>query len=223
MQPDEQPKTEMQRLVGQLRELLASGAGLPAERRLAEQLDVSRHRLRLALESLRNSGELARPGARREPALLRGDALVRGTNALEVIELRMVLEPALVRLAAVRATPLDIMRIQRAATTEPGVERGAGDLTFHKQLAEATRNTLAADFYALLRRVGSDSRLHVNNPAPACLNRIEQRDRQHKAIADAIADRDPDRAEAAMRAHLASVQHQIVARLTPGVAVPPAA
>ncbi|MBX6319708.1 MAG: FadR family transcriptional regulator [Pigmentiphaga sp.] len=202
--------------------MLAAGEPLPAERRLAEQMGVTRHRLRLALEVLRSSGEVPRPGARREASPLRGDALVRSTNALEVIELRMILEPALVRLAAVRATPLDILRIQKAATTPPGVSRGAGDLAFHKQLAEATRNTLVADFYALLRRVGSDSRLHVNSSTPVCINRIEQRDREHKAIADAIADRDPDRAEAAMRAHLVSVQNQIVARLTPGAAVLPA-
>ena len=218
MQPETQPSRDppVQRLVSQLRELLAAGDGLPAERKLAEQLNVKRHKLRLALEVLRASGELQRPGARREAPVLRGDdALVRGTNSLEVIELRMMLEPALVRLAAVRATPLDILRIQRAASTAPGVGRGAGDLTFHKLVAEASRNTLAADFYALLRRIGSDSRLHVNNPVPYCETRLAQRDSEHAAVADAIAARDPDRAEAAMRAHLTLVQNQIIARLTP--------
>lgn len=214
-QPNELNQTDW--LATKLREMLASGDPLPAERRLAELLDVKRHRLRLVLEALRASGELSRPDARKEgPSLRSGDALVRGTNSLEVIELRMMLEPALVRLAAVRATPQEIQRIQHAASTAPGVGRGAGDLMFHKLVAEASRNSLAADFYALLRRIGSDSRLHVNNPKPYCETRIAQRDKEHAAVADAIAARDPDRAEAAMRAHLTAVQNQIIARLTPG-------
>lgn len=218
MASDNQPNdfNQMDWLTHQLREMLASGDPLPAERRLAELLKVKRHRLRLALEALRASGELARPDARKEGAGVRGgEALVRGTNSLEVIELRMMLEPALVRLAAVRATPQEIQRIQQAASTAPGVERGAGDRMFHKLVAEASRNVLAADFYALLRRIGSDSRLHVNNPKPYCETRIAQRDQEHAAVAAAIAARDPDRAEAAMRAHLTAVQNQIIARLTP--------
>jgi DNA-binding FadR family transcriptional regulator len=217
IQPIQEP--QVNGLVERLRDMLASREGLPAERTLAEQLDVSRHRLRLALEVLRASGEIPRPGARRESVPLRGgDALVRGTNSLEVIELRMALEPALVRLAAVRATPLDILRIQRAAVTPPGARLGEIDLAFHKLVAEATRNSLAADLYALLRRIGSDSRLRVNSQDPPCPNRQQQRDREHQAIADAIAARDPDRAEAAMRTHLTAVQNRIVARLTPSAA-----
>lgn len=217
-QPSED--NQISKLVEQLRGLLGSGQELPAERRLAEQLDVKRHRLRMALEVLRASGELARPGVRREGAGVRGgEALVRGTNSLEVIELRMMLEPALVRLAAIRATPQEIQRIQRAAHTPPGTEGGAGDRMFHKLVAEASRNSLAADFYALLRRIGSDSRLHVTHPKPYCQNRLAERDREHRAVADAIAARDPDRAEAAMRAHLTVVQNQIIARLTPGGSV----
>lgn len=223
MQTSKQPKRTSQKLVEQIRSWLAEGRELPAERQLAQELSVTRHQLRQALEALRLSGELSRPPLQRKLTTVRGDMLVRGTNALEVIELRMMLEPALVRLAAVRATPQDIQRIQKAATTPPGVERGPGDLAFHKQLAEATRNTLAADLYALLRQVGSDSRLHVTSTVPACPSRIRQRDQEHQAIADAIAARDPDRADAAMRAHLASVHYQIVARLTPGMATPPAA
>jgi DNA-binding FadR family transcriptional regulator len=48
------------------------------------------------------------------------------------------------------------------------------------------------------------------------MTRLARRDAEHRAIAVAIAARDPDEAERAMRAHLAAVQRQIYDRLTPG-------
>jgi GntR family transcriptional repressor for pyruvate dehydrogenase complex len=211
---------ELQKLVEILRAQIVDGKALPAERQLAEQTGVKRHQIRRALDVLRTEGELARSNIGRSVTPFRGrEALVRGTNSIEVIELRLALEPALARLAAVRASPLDIARIQRAATTSPEVEYGAWDLKFHNLVAAAARNTLAADFYTLLRQVGADARLHVHNPRPNGPERVKQRDSEHQAIADAIASRDPDRAEAAMRTHLAAVQQVIMNRMPSGATV----
>jgi DNA-binding FadR family transcriptional regulator len=207
-------------LVEVLRGMLTSGASLPAERALAEQLNVNRYRLRQALEVLRAGGEIA-AAPRRRPgrAPQGGEAMVRGTNPVEVIEMRLALEPALARLAALRASPFEITRIERAATTPPGADAGAADLTFHTLVAAGARNTLAANFYALLRQVGRDARLRVGNNAPRCPNRLQQRDAEHRTIAQAIAARDPDQAEAAMREHLATVQRTIMNRMAPGLRV----
>src|SRR5271154_5280272 len=88
---------DLQPLVEGLRSLLAEGA-LPAERKLAERLRVNRYRLRRALEALRATGEIApRSGRRGMSSARRGEALVRGTNPTEVIEMRIMLEPALAR------------------------------------------------------------------------------------------------------------------------------
>jgi len=204
-------------LVEVLRAMLAAGAPLPAERALADKLNVNRYRLRRALEVLRAGGEIA-PAPRRRPGKARqgGEAMVRGTNPVEVIEMRLALEPALARLAALRASPFEITRIERAATTPAGADAGAADLGFHMLVAAGARNTLAADFYALLRQVGRDARLRVGNNAPSCPKRLQQRDAEHRLIAQAIAARDPDQAEAAMRDHLATVQRTIMSRLAPG-------
>jgi DNA-binding FadR family transcriptional regulator len=142
---------------------------------------------------------------------------VRGTNPLEIIELRMVLEPALARLAALRASPFEISRIQRAATTPAGANPGAADLAFHKAVAAGSRNSLAAEFYALLRHVATDARLRLgdSDANARCPNRIRGRDAEHAAIGEAIAARDPVGAERAMRAHLGAVQRQILNRLAP--------
>ena len=45
--------------------------------------------------------------------------------------------------------------------------------------------------------------------------RVQQRDAEHRAIAQAIVARDPEAAERAMRLHLAAVQRIIIERLNP--------
>jgi GntR family transcriptional regulator, transcriptional repressor for pyruvate dehydrogenase complex len=214
MRDQVQPKTasapDADTLARQLRARLAGGEQLPAERALAEQYAVKRHRVRQALALLREQGNL---DASRKGGTADGESLIRSTNPLEVIELRLALEPTLARLAAVRATPLEIGRILRAATTPSNMQRASADLVFHKLVAAASGNGLAADLYALLRKVGSDSRVRVQSIAPACPNRLAQRDQEHRAVAEAIAARDPECAEAAMRTHLNAVHRIILNRL----------
>jgi GntR family transcriptional repressor for pyruvate dehydrogenase complex len=200
-----------------LRTRLAQIGRLPGERALATELGVTRHRLRGALARLRSEGALGAPNRRRNGRARRDETMVRETNPIEVIELRMVLEPPLARLAALRASPADIARIRRAATTWGEDDAGSIDRAFHAAVAAGARNRLAADFYALLRKVGTDTRLALHASRPLCPKRIQQRDAEHRAIFEAIARRDPDGAEQAMRAHLAAVQRQILERLAPGM------
>lgn len=197
-------------LVRELQARLARGEALPAERALAQHYGVKRHRVRQALAMLRAQGDL---DSSRRSGIADGESLIRSTNPLEVIELRLALEPALARLAAVRATPLEIARITRAATTPSDMQRSTADLAFHKLVAAASGNGLAADLYALLRKVGSDARVRVQSSVPPCPDRLAQRDQEHHAVAEAIAARDPERAEAAMRAHLNAVHRIILNRL----------
>ena len=207
---------DVTRLITQIRAMIGKGEELPPERLLADQLKVKRHRLRLALETMRDASELTRPIIRRNDSpVLKSDVVVQGTNALEVIELRIVLEPAIARLAAVRASPVQIAKILEAATTPQGVTRTIGDIAFHKLLADSSGNQLAASLYAFLRRVGSDHRLHVPMASAITSERIQQRDQEHRAIAEAIAARSPDAAEQAMRQHLRRVQREIADRLNP--------
>lgn len=208
--PEASKEPSITTLARQLRTRLSSGEALPAERALAEQYGVKRHRVRQALAQLREQGDLdSSPRAN----AVDGESMIRSTNPIEVIELRLALEPALARLAAVRATPLEIARIMRAATTPSDAQRSTQDLVFHKLVAAASGNGLAADLYALLRKVGSDARVRVQSSDPQCPNRLAQRDQEHHGVAEAIAARDPERAEAAMRTHLNAVHRIILNRL----------
>lgn len=206
-----------------LLELAAGGTELPAERQLAADWQVPRSRLRRTLGALRDTGQLppAQVGRRAlSGAGARLKDLARVANPTDVIELRMMLEPQLARLAAIRASANDIAQINRAAVGRPGQEYGATDLTFHREIARASRNALAKELYDMLRQVGFDARVRLPQAKPFCPKRREARDREHLAIARAIAARDPDLAAATMQAHLAEVQRLVVGRLSPFSAAP---
>ncbi|MGD9766977.1 MAG: FadR/GntR family transcriptional regulator [Pseudolabrys sp.] len=199
---------------------LAATAGLGSERALADKLNVKRHQLRRALKVLRNNGEIAPAEPKRKALDARnGESLVQDTNPLEVVEMRLAIEPFLARMAALRASPLDMARIERAATTLAGTDSGAADLRFHKAIAAASGNHLAETFYGMLRQVASDARMRLGRNQPSCPKRIQQRDAEHRAIAATIAARDADGAEQAMRLHLVAVQKRVIEHLHPITAI----
>lgn len=195
---------------------MAAQQKLGSERAMAEALNVKRHQLRRALQALRVNGEIAAAEAKRKPLIGdNGENLVRATNPMEVIEMRIAIEPFLARLAALRAAPSEMVAIERAATTDAGMDTGAADLVFHKLIAAGSGNKLAASLYTLLRRVAKDSRLRLSTSRPLNPERTRQRDAEHRAIAQAIIARDPDAAERTMRLHLAAVQKIAIERLNP--------
>ena len=206
-------------IIDAVREIVSETGSIPSERAVAEQLQVKRHQVRRVLETLRANGELvpARVGRRSAPAPRLSGDLASATNPLEVIELRTLLEPPLARLAALRASPAEIIRIQRATVTAADADPGAVDLAFHRAVAQGSRNGLASELYALLREVATDARLRLGagGGSRKCPRRVAERDAEHAAIADAIANRDPEAAERAMQDHLVAVQRQILARLSP--------
>ncbi len=206
-------------IIAAIRQIQKNGGVLPSERDLAEQLDVKRHQLRKALEAMRRAGDLKPARTRRAPTAWPryGEELVRVTNPIEVLELRLLIEPGLARLASLRASSFETARILEAASTPEDAQSGEVDFAFHLAIAAAARNHLAAEIYRMLRQVGIDARVKVARTAsPTCPKRIAHRDAEHMRIAEAISQRDPEAAETAMRAHLLSVQKQIVERSNAG-------
>ena len=211
--------SDLDGIIAAVRRVQASDGQLPSERDLAEQLNVKRHQLRKALDVLRHSGDLKPARAKRAATVLPryGEELARVTNPFEVVELRLLMEPGLARLASLRGSALEIARIMDAATTPENASSGEADLTFHLSIVSAARNHLAGEFYKMLRQVGVDARMKIARTAsPTCPKRIAHRDGEHRLIAEAISQRDPEAAEAAMRAHLLSVQKQITERSNSG-------
>ncbi|MFS2222342.1 FadR/GntR family transcriptional regulator [Pantoea sp. B65] len=233
----EKQQEKLEHLVSEIKKLMQAKGMLPAERVLAEKLNIKRHLLRLALQLMRDRGEIpaARPGRRTSVPKVKsrvvkhpittaapqdavsnfiGSDLVRSTNPLEVMEMRMMLEPALARLAALRASPEEIAAIKAAASTPDDLTPSEADQRFHRAIAIGSRNSLVSELFVLLNQVANDSRLRfAQSDEETTYDRIEQRDREHHLIADAIASRDSDGAERAMWQHLAVVQQKIISRL----------
>ncbi|WP_460275729.1 FadR/GntR family transcriptional regulator [Celeribacter sp. ULVN23_4] len=203
-------------LTEQLRSMLKEASELAPERILAEQLGVSRHTLRKSLKTLRDSGELtpAKSG-RRASSETRSTStkLVQSTNPLEVMEMRLMIEPALARLAALRASPDEIARILQTAHSPKEMSPAQADQDFHRAVAAGSRNSLASELHILLHRVQHDARLRFTDSdadEQKTDARVKMRDAEHQRIAEAIADRDALEAEKAMYEHLERTQRKLM-------------
>ncbi|MEU2925829.1 FadR/GntR family transcriptional regulator [Streptomyces sp. NPDC007251] len=117
-------------------------------------------------------------------------------------EVRAIIEPAAVRLAAERRTDADLAALDDALAAmdraEPDPAHAVdADLAFHRALLAATHNELLERMEMVIEsglahrdRIVHSSP-HSEDPVPA-----------HRAVLDAVRDRDPQAAEAAMRALL---------------------
>src|SRR5262249_12053303 len=128
-------------------------------------------------------------------------------------EVRQEIEPVLARLAAIRATPLDIDQmkqfIRRAgeATTARQYERW--DSAFHAKIAESVRNSLFSGVFDLVNSVRAEQRWISARDRVFSLELNAKLLKQHSEIVLAIEARDPEAAERAMRGHLVTAGSRI--------------
>lgn len=195
---------------------LAPGERLPTEHALSHRFGVSRATVREAIarlkhdglvESRRGSGAfVSRAGQtcsfRIDPRQLEDRA-----DLARIFELRMVFETAAAAAAASRRSPRQLARIRRALDAmalaiAQRTDAVRPDAMFHIAIAEATGNhyfkAFAEFLEAGLRRSIEASR--------SGLCRSDERARtvhgEHEVICQAIAERNPERARAAMLLHL---------------------
>jgi GntR family transcriptional repressor for pyruvate dehydrogenase complex len=143
--------------------------------------------------------------------------LARRSNPLEVLEARLGLEPALARLAALRASADEVARMralsQRLASADDADGRELWDGALHRAVARSAGNALLLAAFETIDEVRRDpawqaTRERARSAATAALY-IQQ----HASIVDAIAARDPAAAEAAMREHLAALARSLSAQI----------
>jgi DNA-binding FadR family transcriptional regulator len=196
---------------------LRPGDRLPPERVLAERLGVGRMTVRQALRELaaegllvtsrgRHGGTVVADEPRPFPATF-ADAAARYTAELrENYEFRMTFEPSVARLAAERIEPAEAAALRRLAaepTTTVPMYR-AVDSRFHLAVAQASRNRHAvgavrrarASLFAWADALWVDQDWSRHEPT------VERTQRDHEAIAAAIAAGDAALAERRMHEHL---------------------
>lgn len=210
--------------LSKLRELLSVGATvgerLPPERVLASELRVGRRSLRRALSVLEHEGQISRHQGRGTFVsggiglpTLRIDRILEHTNPLEVIEVRLSIEPVMARLAALRASRCDIDRLSRlaedTAAAREATEYEAADAAFHRRIAEASRNALFLSLYDTLSASRKDAAWRRLGENAHCYKRQAVYAEFHREIAEAVAIRDGAKAERLMYDHLSDVQQHI--------------
>jgi DNA-binding FadR family transcriptional regulator len=199
---------------------LAAGVLLPTEAELSSKLGISRPSLREGLRALAQKG-LVEGRTRRGTTvndrphwnLLDADVLRWVSVAppdpaffMDLLDVRMIIEPAAARLSAARATPAQIVAMEdacrgMAAATPHDMETCCvHDLALHQLIITATGNPMLIRFAAAIRtallacvRIASIAR---ETSAEYSLG-------EHQAVVVAIRRRDPDAAERAMRTLLA--------------------
>ena len=190
----------------------AIGGTLPAEPLLCDAFGVSRTVVREAVKSLAAKGLLVagpKVGTRVLPAdswnWFDPDVVAWQTQAgltreflRDLQELRRVVEPAAVRMAAERATARDIVEIEAAyAGMRQAIEHGgdyvANDLRFHQGLLRAGGNRMMVQMSkaigALLRTSFEVSTTLLDGPASSLP--------LHRAVLDAVIAHKPEAAERA--------------------------
>jgi GntR family transcriptional regulator, transcriptional repressor for pyruvate dehydrogenase complex len=205
---------------------LAPGSRLPKEELLASQLGLSRNSLREAVRALTAMRILvARQGdgtyvSSLEPHLLLetlsfASDVSRGRTALQLLQIRRILEPSATGLAATLLTPADLRdlggileRSKSAATVEEFV---AHDIAFHARIVEAVGNPVLS----MLLRVLSTSTQRVRIVRGSQARRaVDNAHRDHQQILGALRARDALLAASAATVHITAVEQWLATSLT---------
>ena len=189
-------------------------APIPPEPKLCEELGVSRTVIREAVKSLVAKGLVStgpKVGTRVLPPAdwnwFDPDVIVWQARAgltpeflRDLQELRRVMEPAAVRMAAQRATPQDLEQIEAAyqgmrRAIEEGGDYVTHDLRFHQGLLAACHNRMVVQMgkalSALLRTSFEISTSRKHGPRDSLP--------LHRAVLDAVIARNPAKAEKAIQ------------------------
>jgi GntR family transcriptional repressor for pyruvate dehydrogenase complex len=202
---------------------LVAGHKLPAEREMARQYKTSRVSVREAYRSLEELGVLRiRRGADGgafiadvdHAPVLRSLSLVLAlskTSHKELTEARMLIEPLIARLAALRARKEDIAELERVLIQE---EQDAAARSFrptqsqfHRSVADCARNLpLIVLMNALADLTAAEA--SVLDVSARARNRL-QNCHYHRLIFDAIRKRDADAAYKIMAEHVGDIQGRV--------------
>jgi GntR family transcriptional regulator, transcriptional repressor for pyruvate dehydrogenase complex len=212
-----------EQIVQQIEESILKGAlkpgdQLPPERDLAERFGVSRTAVREAVKALREKGLV-------EAYTGRGTFVTDGTSqairqsfdllvkigqpdgSTHLAEVRAILEPEIAALAATRVEEQHLVTMREAVATmeralrEPETYIEA-DLDFHLSLAEAAANPLILSLIDSIVGLLREQRMRIFKVKGG----PERGQHHHKRILEAIEQRDPEKARAAMRAHLTQIR-----------------
>ena len=215
---DTEIQSTKKKIISDLKDLinfknLEPGDKLPSERMLSEKFNVSRGNLRDALQTLEYYGLVK---SIPQSGTFVADIGITALNGMiddilsllvpsfkELVEARIFLELKGVKLAAIRRTTDDLIRMENALKAysdkvNAGEDAVQEDLLFHLAIARASGNPTLNTFMLKITPeiINNFEKHHVCDKDTAFIGIQE-----HNAIIDAIRDNDPDAAKDAMKKH----------------------
>ena len=192
---------------------------LPAERSLAEEFGVARGTIRSVLEILEQQHLVARQigsgtyVTHRE--VTNQQEISSLTSPLEMNEVRIAIEPQMVRLAIANASAreLDELRdaLRQCEDCGGDPEKFArGDAAFHTALAHCSRNKLMYWLYERISEVRQYSQWRTMKAKLLTPERIDFYNSQHRRLYEAIVARDTARAVQLIKDHLYGVHDDLL-------------
>ena len=216
------PEEIVDQIYGLIRDgVLNPGDQLPPERELAQQFNVSRPSVREAMRLLDMKGlVVTRPGAGTFITEDTVEAVVQAFSSLlsvkstdaaaDVFEMRLLLEPHVVSLAAQRSTDSDIRGMKEILDAQEADVAGGGtgvvhDSEFHFAIARATQNSALIAVTQAISDILSQSRESGLLSAKRSRLSLES----HREILAAMKSRRLDRAREAMHRHIADIDREV--------------
>ena len=215
---DTEIQSTKKKIISDLKDLinfknLEPGDKLPSERMLSEKFNVSRGNLRDALQTLEYYGLVK---SIPQSGTFVADIGITALNGMiddilsllvpsfkELVEARIFLELKGAKLAAIRRTTDDLIRMENALKAysdkvNAGEDAVQEDLLFHLAIARASGNPTLNTFMLKITPeiINNFEKHHVCDKDTAFIG-IEE----HNAIIQAIRENDPDAAKDAMKKH----------------------
>jgi len=198
---------------------LPPGARLPAERALAEQFGISRGTVRRALKqlesegrvvSVRGSGTFVQPVA---DGLAAPAGLPRLASPAELLEARLYIEPLLPELIVRNARADDFLAMEqclrRAEQARTMAEFEQLDHELHRLFAVATHNSFFIHIMDLVGKARTDGGWGVLKERSYTPERHRQYMAQHRAIVEALKNRDLDESRRLITEHLVLIRKNL--------------
>lgn len=192
---------------------------LPAERDLAEQFGTARGTIRQALEQLEGlnlvhrrvgSGTYVNHVAQTDHELV-----AESTSPLELIEVRLAVEPDIARMAVTNANARYLRELQDSllALEEAGADATAfskADETFHLKMAQCSQNPLLIWIYQLINEVRGHNQWDIRKDKILTPENIAEYNAQHRDLYEAIERRDAAQAVHIITEHLNKAKSQFI-------------
>lgn len=191
---------------------LKPGDKLPNEIEMAELINVSRSTVREAIKILVSTNVLVvkrglgtfvtkNPGVSKDPL---GIHFMEEDNLLlHFFEMRLILEPQMIRIATIRGTEADFLRIETAYREvidriKDGKNHTSADIRFHNRIAEATHNPIMKRIIPIIND-GIKGGYSKTKDNPEMSEVVLA---QHAEIMKSLRARDPEASFKAMESHI---------------------